>query len=205
MNLTQAQYTRIYDLRDGDRSFFDDGSATHTVDTDLVAAGLATTYGTRVYGQSVSLTERGRELAANLQYREFVGPLPESAYTLHTGDLARDIDEPSKWELFPIDAQATRIREDQQRGIEAGERAALIMLDRRGTWSAFNRRDGSTTQSYETVGYHAGTRAWAAGVVMTGAPVLDVRRIYWSLSAYMRLNERNLDDVARFVATYAHK
>lgn len=64
---------------------------------------------------------------------------------------------------------------DFNRGLNTGKSAAEFHIGRNGIWSTTNK-DGSTTFSYERLGYHANTAYFFQGVLESGVAIVDHRQ-----------------------------
>lgn len=63
---------------------------------------------------------------------------------------------------------------DYDRGFRVGSEATEFNISYSGTWSTVNK-DGSSTGSYEKLGFHANTAYFFCGVVASGVKIVDHR------------------------------
>lgn len=64
--------------------------------------------------------------------------------------------------------------ENEARGLTTGNNALEFHIAITGVWSTRNK-DGSRTQSYETLGYHANTAYFFKGILASGCKIIDHR------------------------------
>ena len=73
--------------------------------------------------------------------------------------------------LFVTDHDKGYSIERYKEGLERGLQATEIHISPTGVWSTDNK-DGSSTQSYECLGYHACTAPLLSGFLNSGSPVI---------------------------------
>lgn len=76
---------------------------------------------------------------------------------------------------FPLDGDRAKQVENFKRGFLTGRRAEHVFVAVNNVWSA-KTKDGGHLQSYEKLGYHAGTAWFFLGVLKSGCPVTIYRR-----------------------------
>jgi hypothetical protein len=72
-------------------------------------------------------------------------------------------------------AQLTKTQQDQyDKGREIGAQAEYVSIAVNGVWGA-KMKDGGSLQSYEKIGYHAGTEHLLRGFTDSGVQIKDFR------------------------------
>lgn len=78
-------------------------------------------------------------------------------------------------EYDKLSCNVARQEQRRQAGLENGKSYAYVFINARSVWGA-SGLDGSSTTSYEGIGYHANTASWYAGILASNCPVFVQRR-----------------------------